>query len=235
MTVSTLVRVAVAAAVATVVAKRGVKKKSLSVAGARAAFAVGFVSLALSYRFGLTLIAFYYTSSRLTKWRAEEKQKLEADFEKESQRGVAQVLSSSIVGCVIAACYAAHAGADAALSFRDDWLGAWLLAAYLGHYACCAGDTWASEVGILDTCGLPRLALAPWRSVPKGTNGGMSVVGTAASLAGGLFMGFSFALLGSLFVGAEAFQLGPLVCIGGFAGFVGSLLDSMLGQLFQAS
>ena len=173
-------RVAVAAAVATVVAKRGVKKKSLSVAGARAAFAVGFVSLALSYRFGLTLIAFYYTSSRLTKWRAEEKQKLEADFEKESQRGVAQVrfvfgftgrccacvrvcwdacssllteplgflqvLSSSIVGCVIAACYAAHAGADAALSFRDDWLGAWLLAAYLGHYACCAGDTWASEV-----------------------------------------------------------------------------------------
>lgn len=89
--VYTLVRVALAAAVATALAKRGVKKKTLSVAGSRAAFFVGFVSLALSFRFGLTLIAFYYSSSRLTKWRGEEKKKLEADFEKESQRGVAQV------------------------------------------------------------------------------------------------------------------------------------------------
>ena len=122
---------------------------------------------------------------------AERKKKLEADYEKESQRGVAQVLSASITGCVIAVAYfvVTSGGVDAPISFGssvqqqsdggdrdgDDDDGAaaaaavqsWLLAAYLGHYACSAGDTWASELGILDPFGLPRLALAPWRQVPK--------------------------------------------------------------------
>ena len=72
----------------------------------------------------------------------------------------------------------------------------------------------------------------------------MSVVGTLASVAGGLFMGLSFALLGALFAssgdnGDETplalllHQLGPLLVLGAFGGFVGSLLDSAMGQLLQ--
>jgi len=230
-----ILRVAVAFIIAVKLALRGVRKKSLSSSGARAAFAVGFVSFACSYRFGLTMIAFYLSSSKLTKFKAEKKKHLEANYEKESQRGVAQVLSCSVIGCLLAVAYVADLGDDAALSFENDRLGAALLAAYLGHYACCAGDTWASEVGILDTFGDPRLALAPWRQVPRGTNGGMSIVGTLASAAGGLFMGVCFALFGRMCVGPEALQLVPLAVLGLFGGFVGSFLDSALGQLFQSS
>lgn len=47
----------------------------------------------------------------------------------------------------------------------------------------------ASELGILST-GTPRLITSFFRrSVPKGTNGGMSIYGTFASVAGGAFIG----------------------------------------------
>ena len=48
-------------------------------------------------------------------------------------------------------------------------------------------------------------------------------------------MGLSFGLLGRMFIGSQALQLGPLVALGGFGGLVGSYLDSVVGQLFQAS
>jgi len=55
-----------------------------------------------------------------------------------------------------------------------------LLCAYVGHYACCNGDTWASELGVLDWGLGPRgtrLVTHPWLEVPRGTNGGMSFAG----------------------------------------------------------
>ena len=67
----------------------------------------------------------------------------------------------------------------------------------LGSLGCCAGDTWASELGTvlnisLDSKQEPRLITQPWRHVPKGTNGGVSLVGLIASFAGGLVVGVAF-------------------------------------------
>ena len=69
----------------------------------------------------------------------------------------------------------------------------------LGSLGCCAGDTWASELGTvlnisLDSKQEPRLITQPWRHVPKGTNGGVSLVGFIASFAGGLVVGVAFYL-----------------------------------------
>lgn len=47
-----VVRVGVAAGLAALLGRRGLKKQSLDASGALAAFVVGFFSLASSYRFG---------------------------------------------------------------------------------------------------------------------------------------------------------------------------------------
>ena len=46
---------------------KGYKKKSLSKSGAITAFIVCYIIFRSSYRFGLTLLNFYITSSKLTK------------------------------------------------------------------------------------------------------------------------------------------------------------------------
>jgi uncharacterized membrane protein len=102
------------------------------------------------------------------------------------------------------------------------------------------GDTWASELGVLNKS-LPRLVTAPWRRVPAGTNGGMSEVGTLASLVAGLFIGAGFAGAGWLWVvgdGEGGFGAGwqwGFVWLGALGGLGGSLLDSLLGATLQAT
>jgi uncharacterized membrane protein len=62
----------------------------------------------------------------------------------------------------------------------------------IAHYGVCCGDTWASEIGSA-FAGAPRLVLPPFRRVPRGTNGGVTIVGTLASAAGGLTVGLAAA------------------------------------------
>ncbi len=54
--------------------------------------------------------------------------------------------------------------------------------ACLSALACSCGDTWASEIGSV-LGGTPRL-ITTWRPVPRGTNGGVTLIGTLCSLAG---------------------------------------------------
>ena len=106
---------------------------------------------------------------------------------------------------------------------------------YIAHYACAAGDTWASEVGILASS-RPRLVTTLFmRAVPPGTNGGMSILGTTASALGGLFIGFSFYVM-SLLMGesAPASQF-PMVPLGLVCGLLGSIIDSLLGGTVQVT
>ena len=223
-------RAIVATALATLLAYHGHRKKSLSKSGAAAAFAVGFFSFLASYRFGVTLILFYQSSSSLTKYKSEIKKKIESDFKEGGQRDYVQVLSCSILATILALVYMVMEGEDAPVDFTGHQRRSFLLCAYLGHYACCNGDTWASELGVLNK-GAPRLVTTPWRKVPAGTNGGMSTVGTAASLAGGLFIGVGFALLG---LTAGGWQSG-FVWLGALGGLGGSLLDSLMGATLEAT
>ena len=67
-------RVSLALLLATGLSWHGKRKKSLDDSGSAAAFFVGFISFAASYRFGAILIIFYLSSSRLTKLKSEMKQ-----------------------------------------------------------------------------------------------------------------------------------------------------------------
>ena len=57
----------------------GVRRRSLSLSGGLAAVAVGAVLTAASGCYCLSLLAFFLTSSKLTKWKAAEKKRIEHD------------------------------------------------------------------------------------------------------------------------------------------------------------
>ena len=61
----------------------------------------------------------------------------------------------------------------------------------LGAVACCNGDTWASELGSVIATADPFL-ITTFQKVPKGTNGGVTVVGLISSLLGGLVIGVAY-------------------------------------------
>lgn len=104
----------------------------------------------------------------------------------------------------------------------------------LGHYACCNGDTWASELGILSTSN--PILITTGRRVPKGTNGGISAYGTFASIIAGFSVGVVY-YLGSLpfAVGTASTSQLWVIPLATMAGVLGSVIDSLLGATLQYS
>lgn len=236
--------VALAVTLAAAMSARGYRKGSLSASGAALAFFVGLGSCVASVRFGLTLIAFFLSSSKVTKVGAARKRELEDGHQEGGNRNWVQVAANGGLGTALALaflCRVRSAGLhpELPLSSATAPVETALQAAYMCHYACCSADTWASELGVLAR-GHPRL-VTTGRRVPPGTNGGVSAVGTAASVAGGLLIGVVFFALGAAFdaplpAGAPAPPpQWPLVPLGAVAGFVGSMVDSLLGATVQYS
>jgi uncharacterized protein (TIGR00297 family) len=239
-----IARLCVGVLLASAMAIGGYRKRSLSMSGAIGAFIVGALTSLAGVRYALTLIAFFVSSSALTKYKAEQKSRLEDNHKVGGQRDIVQVAANSAVGlltCIgsLLLCSAAGYNEFASLSSAHCGQFSMLLAvAFVGHYAACAGDTWASELGILSRRE-PLLVVAPWRRVPHGTNGGVSLIGTLASLAGGLFVGAVFYALGFVIGDGDGASTTPpqwpIVLVGAFAGAFGSFVDSLLGATLQYS
>lgn len=104
----------------------------------------------------------------------------------------------------------------------------------IANYAATLADTLSSELGILSRSP-PRL-ITTLRETPRGTNGGVTLYGVGVGAAGAGVLGVVAA---ALLPGCEgAWGLSDKVWFVGFVGLVGmtgSLLDSVLGALFQQS
>ncbi|QRW09926.1 integral membrane family protein [Ceratobasidium sp. AG-Ba] len=254
----------VPAVLAIVLAAHGIRKKSLSPSGGLAAFVVGFLMMSVPLRgFGISLIIFYLTGSRVTKIGKQLKGSLEEGHNEAGYRSGWQVLCNSFSAFIASSLWAAmfapgsiHAylfgsilpphlswhrsnfNMDKTCPVNPHIGGGWsrtLLLIALGHFACCLGDTMASELGILSKSS-PRLVTTFGR-VPPGTNGAMSTSGTLASLAGGVIMGltmFVSLMMDSAGCRADAAKhLTSMVFVGALGGLGGSALDSLLGATIQ--
>lgn len=122
----------------------------------------------------------------------------------------------------------ANSGA-ASLIVLSSWLGfvsaETALIGVAANYAAAAADTFSSELGILSSSA-PFLITRPWQSVPRGTNGGVTLAGLGAGL-----MGATIIAAGVLVSGRSLSQVAALVMFG----FAGTVLDSVLGAVVQAT
>ena len=89
------------------VAWYGVRRRSLDLSGGMAAILVGFVLTVASGCFCVSLLVFFFTSSRLTRWRGREKEKLEEEHREGA--GLRSMFISLYVACTVvqtlASCY----------------------------------------------------------------------------------------------------------------------------------
>jgi len=90
-------------------------------------------------------------------------------------------------------------------------------------------DTWASEIGVLHR-GRPRLILKPWITVDPGVSGGVTWVGELSSLAGSLTVALSYSLM--KYLEGSPDPVGTIIVTLG--GYLGEVLDSVIGSLIQA-
>lgn len=126
------------------------------------------------------------------------------------------------------------------------WRGDLLFVGIIANYAAVAADTFSSELGILSK-GEPRL-ITSWslRKVPRGTNGGVSLTGLAAGVFGSIVIvtaAIAFTPMctdqhgnksgvGSSWTTEQKRTVMAFLVVWGA---LGSVLDSVLGGLFQSS
>lgn len=202
------------AAIAVLAARRG----SLSRSGVAGAILTGTLHFGFGGpTWGLTLIAFFVSGTLLSKYKEREKEPIAARYAKGGRRDFGQALANGGVGGALAVCFNFHPTV-------------WLFAAFVGVMATVAGDTWATELGVLSR--RPPRLITSGRAVPAGTSGGITPLGTGATAGGGLAMGLAAWGLAAAFGGGTGAWWVPVA--GLIAGSAGSLADSLLGATAQA-
>ncbi|ONM24258.1 Protein PGR [Zea mays] len=143
-------RSAVGAALAAVIAVRAVRRRSLDASGGVAGFVVMAVHISCGYRYGALLLAFFFSSSKVTKIGEDHKRRIEENFKEGGQRNWIQVLANSTIATVLVVIFALMTGGqDQCMDSNGSKLITGIIGGIIGHYCCCNGDTWSSEIGVL--------------------------------------------------------------------------------------
>jgi len=215
-------------AIASLMALRGYKRKSLTTKGAVTALIVGFSSIMLGMR-GFLLLLFYLVGTKATKYKATLKSKFEETDA--SCRGPGQVLACSVIGILIQTIHFVYCGKECSIDFEDSQLASSLACALIAHHATNLADTLSSELGILSKS--DPILITTLQRVPRGTNGGCSLTGLGCSMLGGSLIGFGAYLIDTL----SGLDARPIACIlfGTILGTTGSIIDSVLGATLQVT
>lgn len=189
-------------------------KHSLVKSGLIAAIFIGtFIYVFGGLTLWVVLISFFISSSLLTK--LHEKKEDSPD----KGRNYLQVISNGLVPAIFSILY----------YYLNSEI---FLIAAAASIATSNSDTWASEIGILSK-GKTRNVIN-FKVVEKGISGGVTRLGTIASLIGALFIGLIFSLMYLITFGVTFEILLTFTLIITLCGFLGCLIDSYLGSVIQA-
>jgi uncharacterized protein (TIGR00297 family) len=138
---------------------------------------------------------------------------------KTGARDILQVLANGGLAAVIALIYV--------LTGNFIWY-----AVYLAVLAEATADTWGTEIGTLSIT-KPR-SIISFRQIEPGQSGGITLVGTVASLLGAVFLMVSGqAWLATGHDDSGGYSRWTVMVLIVIAGFSGSIFDSILGATFQ--
>lgn len=195
------------------------KANALTRDGAIAAATLGTLIFGLGGQpWAALLLAFFTTSSGLSRLLTRRKADVAEKFAKGSRRDWGQVAANGGLGALLILIQTAYPSET------------WPWWAYAGALAAVNADTWATELGTLSAT-LPRM-ITTSRKVEKGTSGGITMAGTLAALAGAALIG----AVAAAFPAQAGGSVPTVILLGAIAlsGLAGSLVDSLLGATFQA-
>lgn len=189
------------------------KLKYITFDGAVAVFFLATVIFVFGeVKWSVPILAFFLPSSILSKVKNKESVELSNKFEKSSVRDSFQVLANGGIGGVLVLLN----------YFSPDKM--WYLV-YLTFLGTVSADTWGTEIGTLRK--RKTYNILTLRKCEQGTSGGISFGGTAGAFLGScIIVLFSFPWL----ITYPVFLILVLIV----SGFIGSLIDSILGATIQA-
>ena len=182
------------------------KRKALDVFGSLTMIVMGVVIIfSAGANWLLLLIIFLVLSLFATRYSKSYKRSL---GEYEGRRSSKNVISNGIVAFMMAA-------------FGGYYLP--FVGGFIGAIATATADTLASEIGILQE---PRL-ITTFQKVAPGTDGAISVLGTAVGMLGAFIIGISAYVLGVISNPWSA------IFVSVIAGTIGCFMDSLLGATLE--
>lgn len=168
----------------------------------------------LGWRGWLAVVLYLLLGSLVTRLGLRQKQRQGLAEGRGGRRGPENVWGSALVGALLAV-------GVPLLALPGQ---RWLLLAFAASFAAKLADTFGSEIG--KRWGRHAVLITTGRPVPPGTEGAISVEGTAASLVGSVLMTLLIAALG-LIQGRGAIALVSAI------GLLATLLESVIGATLQ--
>lgn len=188
----------------------------LSVSGIFAAFLLGTLTWRAFGPTGFLLVAAYFViGTAATKLKISQKEALGVAEKRRGRRGPGSVIGSSAAGCVCAFLSIYGIGGEA---FSHLWrLG------FVASFCTKLSDTVSSEIG--KAYGKTTYLVTTFKVVPRGTEGAVSVEGTAAGLMASILLAAVACFMAEIDV-PEAF-----VCV--IASQIANLGESIIGAALQ--
>jgi uncharacterized protein (TIGR00297 family) len=171
------------------------------------------------FPWAVLLLTFFISSSALSRAFTRRKLELSEKFSKGGRRDWGQVLANDGLGALLVIAHTLRPGE------------AWPWIAFAGAMAAVNADTWATELGVLNPSP-PRL-ITTGKTVERGSSGGVSILGSLASLGGAALIGILAALLSTWYDPSASGILTVTLAVV-LGGLSGATFDSLLGATVQA-